>query len=122
MINWLKTLLFRDQVEELKRIEKAMNEKLEIADMVYTTVRSFRGIDAEYYGWVCETLSRDEYRYMLFDLRENVFREMSDQDDKEKVMRSMGRLDMINVIDNYLKRYKRDYEDSIRRNIENAEK
>jgi hypothetical protein len=120
MINWLKNLLFRDQIEELKRIEEALNRKLE--DTVYTTVRSFRGMDAEYYGFACEVLSRDEYKYMLFDLRENVFRAMSEEQDKENLLRHLGRLDMINVIDNYLKKYKVEYEDSIRRDTENPEK
>ena len=122
MITWLKNLLFRDQIEELKRIEEALNQKLAAANTVYTTVRSFRGMDAEYYGFACEVLSRDEYKYLLFDLRENVFREMSEEQDREKLLRHLGRLDMINVIDNYLKKYKAEYEDSIRRDTENTEK
>ena len=121
-MSWLFNLLFRSRVEELKRIEEALTAKLEAQNTVYTTIRSFKGLNKEYYGWVCEVLSRDEYPYLLFDLRENVIREMSIVDDKEKSSRFLGRLDMLNVIDNYLNTYKREYENSIRRNSENTEK
>jgi len=121
-MKWLFNLLFRSRVEELKRIEEALNAKLEQQNTVYTTIRSFKGLNKQYYNWICELIAREEYAYMLFDLRENIIRQMSLSDDKEKAARYLGRLDMLNVIDNYLKQYKREYEDQIRRNSKNTEK
>jgi hypothetical protein len=122
VINWLMRVLFGKKIEELNRIEKALNDKLSEVNTVYTTIKIFSGIDTSYYSWLCGILKSEEYRYLLFDLRENVLRDMVSTSDKEQIMRNMGRLDMIGIIDNYINRYKIDYENSIRRNTEVAKK
>ena len=116
MISWIKRVLFKSDLDEIKRIELALKEKVENVNTIYSTAKSFKGINVEYYSFVCELLQKEEYRYMLFDIRESVIKGMAETTDKELFARCVGRLDTINIIDNYLKRYKQEYEDSIRGN------
>ena len=124
MINWLLTFffgdLYRKRIDELNRIEQALNDKIAKVNTTYTTVKSFRGMDKTYYSWLCVILERDEYRYMLFDIRENILREMAGRSDKDQVMRDLGRLDTIGIIDNYIKRYKAEFEEWCRKEESNA--
>jgi hypothetical protein len=49
----------------------------------------------------------------MFDLRENIIRETIGSKDENDMLRNAGRLDMINVIGNYLVRYKKEYEEKV---------
>lgn len=122
MINKIRNWLFRDyhklmdeRVEELKAIESAFEQKKAQIVPVYTTIRAMQGTNAEYYGWTCALLASDEFKYFLFDLRENILRELVGMEDSTKIQRHIGRLEMINVVENYLKRLKLEYEDKILR-------
>lgn len=116
MIEWLKKILFKKELEELNRLADALEEKEMLAERVYTTIRSYQGFDPDYYNWVVNLLHSNEYQYFMFDIREAVLRKMAGIKDKEETMRLIGQLDMINTIDSYLKRYKVEYENEIRRN------
>ena len=120
MIAWLIKLLFRNKVNDLLCIEQELDRKMNEKEVIYTTVRSFKGLDAEYYSWICDVVKKDCYRFFQFDLRENIIREMSTMNDEKEIIRQLGRLDMLNVIDNYFFKYKGEYENSIRRNSENT--
>ncbi|MBN1294372.1 MAG: hypothetical protein JXB48_21225 [Candidatus Latescibacteria bacterium] len=115
MIQWLRNLLFRGKVIELKEIENKLLEAISREKTVYTTIRSFKGMNQEYYSWVSTLISTEQYKFLLFDLRENVIREMTND---KNIQRCLGRIDMISIIDNYLKTYKRDYEEEFRRDTE----
>lgn len=104
------------KLKELLVIEKELNLKIKTLQPIFTTIRSFAGMNTEYYGWVTRMLDSPEYKFMCFDLRENIIRGMVNQNDEKELIRSAGRLDMINVIGNYLLRYKVDYEKEVRGN------
>lgn len=122
MINWLKSILFKKELKQLRELEAKLDSKLREQEIVYTTIKTHKGIDREYYSWVCNTLASEEYRFCLFDIRENIIREMAGIEDKEKAVRFLGRLDMVNIIENYLRGYKNEYEAALRRDSQNTEK
>lgn len=101
------------KLKELLVIEKELDNKLKTMQPIYTSVKTFAGMNAEYYGWVCMILESEAYKYMCFDLRENVIKGMIGQSDEKELIRNAGRLDMINVIGNYLARYKIEYEEKV---------
>ena len=104
------------RIKELQTIEKALEEKIDSVQNIYTSVKTFTGLNAQYYGWVKTILESEEYKYMCFDLRENIIREMTGLKDEKELIRSAGWLDMINVIGNYLTGYKVQYEEKVLRN------
>jgi hypothetical protein len=114
--------MINDKLKELRLIEKALNDKIATTQPIYTTIKPFNGMNTDYYGWVCSLLSSDEYKFFVFDLRENVIREMVGQTDEKELLKASGRLDMLNAIGNYFLRYKHEYEDSIQRHKEGSAK
>lgn len=114
--NAIITWLLSARIKELQTIEKALEEKIDSVQNIYTSVKTFTGLNAQYYGWVKTILESEEYKYMCFDLRENIIREMTGLKDEKELIRSAGRLDMINVIGNYLTGYKVQYEEKVLRN------
>lgn len=105
--------LLSSRLRQLQEIEKALENRISSIQNIYTSVRTFTGLNAEYYDWVCRMLTSDEYKYMCFDLRENVIREMVSTKDEKELIKHTGRLEMINVIGNYLTRYKAEYEEKV---------
>lgn len=124
LIKWLfgglierkATEIVDKQLQELRLIENQFEELSKRTPRTYTTIRSFSGHNAEYYTWVNSVLNSEEYRYFIFDLRENIIREMIGMKDEKDLLKKTGQLETINVIGNYLIRYKTEYEDTISRN------
>lgn len=111
IINWLLS----GRIKKLQEIEIALEKKVNSITAIYTSVRTFTGLNPEYYDWVKRVLDSDEYKYMCFDLRENIIREMITVKDEKELLRHTGRLEMINVIGNYLAGYKAQYEEKVLR-------
>lgn len=111
IVHWLLS----SRIKELQSIEKALSDKEKALQPIYTSIRTFQGLNAEYYGWICRILISEEYKFMCFDLRENIIKNMIGQADEKELIRNAGRLDMINVIGNYLTEMKRQYEEKILR-------
>ena len=105
--------LLSNRFKQLQEIESALTKRIDEIQTVYTTIKTFTGMNTEYYGWVTRLLDSEEYKFMMFDLRENIIRETIGSKDENDMLRNAGRLDMINVIGNYLVRYKKEYEEKV---------
>lgn len=102
--------LVYDRIEQLKAAENSYNEATRALKPVYTTIRTYSGYNTEYYGFICQLLNSQEWNFFLLDLRENVINEFLRERDEKQLLIKVGRLEMLNIINNYLSKYKSDYE------------
>lgn len=127
MLKWLKGFILRwhlawrektlaGEVADLRRIE----EDLRAAPKTYTTIKSFYGHDADFWRWAKEVMVSDEYRYLIFSLRENIIREMVALSDPSKLIECNGRLNMLQILDRYINVGLKEYEDKLQRASQDA--
>jgi hypothetical protein len=78
--------------------------KLQTAPVVYTPVHSFNSVagDKLFWPWTRAVLASEEYKYLIFSLRESVINEIVQTSEPDKMRELNGQLKMLKVIDNYL--------------------
>ena len=90
---------------------------------VYTTIPTFAGPEAmnRFWEWVRRMISCDEYRFMIFMLRENVIERLATTSDKDAVMEYKAFLLMLSNIDRFLQEGTQQNVIEIQRSQENTE-
>lgn len=107
MINWIKSLFNRKKLidKALVDVDKLRCELETIKKVpIFTTIRTFR-TEEEFGGlwqWVKSTIMTDEYKFIMFILRENTIREMVGVTEAIKIQELNARLNMLAIIDRYL--------------------
>lgn len=107
----------------LSRAEELKNElEQRVKSPVFTTIRTFRepGEYNAYMVWIKSVITSDEYRFLVFQLRENTIMEMVGVTDADKIKELNSRLNMLMIIDKYLHHELENYETQIRRSEENT--
>jgi hypothetical protein len=91
-------------IDKAKVIEQSLNEKLTSNIPIFTTVRSFNSEngDKAFWPWVRALLTSDEYKYLLFCLRENTIRDLTMATNIDLIHEINGRLKMLQMLDMYL--------------------
>jgi len=127
LFGWLYALVRRIKIADADKAiadAKALSVEYKAAiakaNTIYTTVRSFYDDPASYWQWVKSVVNADQWGYLLFQLRENVIREMAGCTEEKILLKHLGRLEMLNVIANYLRTGVNEYEDSLRRSKEGS--
>lgn len=118
LVKWIKTAEADRVLADARRLADDYQKAIDKADHVYTTIRSFRDEPAAYWQWAKAVLDSDQFRFLVFQLRENIIREMSGCYDKDKLIAQLGRMEMLHIISNYLRSGIDEYENSIRRTKE----
>jgi len=98
--------LLESKLREVEKMEVAYNEKLARCETVYTTVQTYNGKERNtvFWAWVRSVLVSDEYKFLMFSLRESTIRELAQCSDTSRIIEINGQLKMLQVIDNYLTR------------------
>lgn len=137
-MNWIKKILLlipffsrmkekslvralEETVSIAKRLEAELSGKLANADRIYTTIKTFYNQDAAFWPWAKELIVTDQYKYLLFSLRENTIREMVGCTDTQKLIEYNGRLNMIQIFDRYLSTGIKEYEEKLLRDQQNTQ-
>jgi hypothetical protein len=108
-------------IAEVKKMQAEYEELLKKNPPVYTTIKTFKGNDNEFWNW-CKILSScDEYRFLLFSIRENCIREIVSCGDAVRLPELNGRLQMIQIIDTYIEKGVAEYEDKLQRDKANPQ-
>ena len=107
----LEQLLIK-KINDVLDIESKYDKKMSTAPVVYTMVRSYNSEtgDKVFWPWVKNVLMSEEYKYLLFTMRENVIREMVQASDPAKMHEISGQLKMLQILDAYLARGLTQYE------------
>ena len=92
-----------------------------LASPIYTTIKTFKTTQElnGFWIWVKSLLQTDEYRFMIFSLRENVILEMVGVTDSVKIHELNARLNMLAIIDRFLQTGVEEHESEILRAKEN---
>jgi hypothetical protein len=101
--NYLSGVL-ENTIKSVDELRKEADEKLKRAEVIYTTVRSFASENGEklFWPWVRAVLVSDEYKYLIFFLRENTIRELVQTSDVNMIHEINGRLKMLQILDTFL--------------------
>jgi hypothetical protein len=107
VIETLKT-----EVSKVKALELALQNKINKAEQIHTTIRTFYGEngDKEFWPWAKRLVASDEYKYLLFFLRENTIREYTQTSAPATMIEINGKLKMLAELDIYLNRGIEEYE------------
>jgi hypothetical protein len=109
-------------LSEARALSKEYRNAIDKADTVYTTIRSFRDDPSSYWQWAKSLRDSDQFKFMIFQLRENVIREMVGCYDKDKLLVHVGRMEMLNVLTTYLSAGVNEYETSVSRTKEDSQR
>lgn len=110
LFGWFGRWLIADKLKQLDAIERALPTRMH---GVYSTVQTFRGRDSEYYSWIRSFINAPEYGFMMFELRENVVREMVQCRDNRELPKYQGMITMLQIMDAYLEKGLTQYEEAI---------
>jgi hypothetical protein len=104
--------LLKQKIDEVDAMGTKYAKLLDSSPVIYTSVQTFVSPEGEkqFWPWVKSVLVSDQYRFLIFSLRESVIREMAQASDVIKLHEMSGRLQMLQVIDNYLTRGLKEYE------------
>jgi hypothetical protein len=107
-INALEIML-RAKIDEVEKMRVEFENK---APVVYTTIRSYNSENGDkvFWPWVRSVLVSDEYRYLIFTLRENVIRELTQTSDITSIHEANGQLKMLQMLDTFLTRGLKQYD------------
>lgn len=96
--------LLQGKVAAVESMREQYETMISKAEKIYTPVRSFNSEagDKLFWPWVKVLLSSEEYKYLIFSMRENVIRELVQASDVNAIHDLSGRLKMLQIIDNFL--------------------
>ena len=100
-------LVLVSQITKVKKLAADYEKKIAASDVVYTTVaQTFNSENGEkvFWPWVRSVLISDEYKFLIFTMRENVIRELSQTSDVTRIHEINGQLKMLLIIDSFLSR------------------
>jgi hypothetical protein len=103
---------------EVRKMQLEYEDLLKKNPAIYTTIKTFRGLDDQFWGWLKTLEASDEYRFLIFTLRENAIGEIVANKGDSNIHELIGRLQMVRIIDNYIQQGLRQYEDKLRRDKE----
>jgi hypothetical protein len=97
-----KDKITEEKLAAMLRLEELYEERLKYP--VCTTIRVFKGKDDDhaFWQWAKSLIASDEYKFLIFSLRENTIREMVGVSDAAKIIELNARLNMLAIIDKYL--------------------
>jgi hypothetical protein len=100
------------KLEETKMLAAQYEKKIADADKIYTTIRTFHSEDGDkaFWPWVRSIYVSDEYRYLVFLLRENTIREYTQTTDIVTIHEINGKLKMLSEMDALITQGLRAYE------------
>jgi hypothetical protein len=107
---WLRSgrlaKILENQIADVKNIKRDYESRLAKLDVIYTTVRSFNGESGDkiFWPWARSVLLSEEYRYLIFIMRENVIRELTQTSDIIRIHELNGQLKMLQIMDTFLTR------------------
>lgn len=119
------------------KMKKELEEKLKAADSliddllekgkrpVFTTIISLFGSDNDrnrFYKWMRNTISCDEWKFLVYQLRENTITEMCGVSDSLKLVELNARLSMLEIICRHMKTEVENYENQVQRNKEDPKR
>jgi hypothetical protein len=94
----------RQKLAEVEQFRVILAKQQANAPVVYTSVQSFNSQagDKLFWPWVRMLIKSEEYKYLIFSLRESVINELVQVSEPDKMRELNGQLKMLKVIDNYL--------------------
>jgi hypothetical protein len=116
----------RQKLAEVEQFRAILAKQQANAPVVYTSVQSFNSQagDKLFWPWVRMLIKSEEYKYLIFSLRESVIGELVQTSDPDKMRELNGQLKMLKVIDNYLTtgltQYDAEQKNKVRRDNEAA--
>ena len=119
-VSKIKTLVLDMQLQEVKILHGKYEDRLKKKDNIYTTIKSFYGDDDVFWKWANSLVSSDEFKYLLFCLRENAIRDLVHCADNSKLLEKNGRIQMLEIMDAYLRKGIQEYEAQVQRTKENS--
>lgn len=122
LVKWVKHEALDSKLAEVKALAKEYRNATKDIAPVYTTIKTYMNGQDEYWNWAKTILANDKFHFMLFQIRENVIREMIADKEGKASLNHVGRLETLNIIPNYLRTGIQEYEDSLRRIKENTER
>jgi hypothetical protein len=92
--------MLETELERTKALAETYEAKIEKADHVYTTIKSFSHEDGDkiFWPWVRQLISSDEYRYLIFLMRENTIREYTITENPIVISEINGKIKMLGEI------------------------
>jgi hypothetical protein len=108
------------QIREVEMLAAKFAVRLEKNETTYTTIRSFYRDDDAFWGWAKALVSSDEFKYLIFSVRENAIRELVQCTDNSKLMELTGRIQMVQIFAAYLRTGIEQYEAEIQRTKANS--
>lgn len=125
LLKLLKILFYNKAAEKIAEADKLLRLAEERSKSpVYTTIKSFfrtKEDEFGYYRWLRSTISSDEWKFMLFQLREATIAEMVGVVDSVQLLTLNARLSMLAIIDRFLNTETENYETQFRRTQEDSE-
>ena len=94
----------QEQIKKVYEMQAQLLKQLAQSERVYTSVQSFNSTagDKLFWPWTRALIASDEYKYLIFSLRESVINELVQVSEPDKMRELNGQLKMLKVIDNYL--------------------
>ena len=91
-------------IAQTAKLADEYEKKIADANTIYTTVRSFRGEDGDkvFWAWVRSVFVSDEYRFLVFTLRENIIQRMTQTSSVDALHEETGMLKMLFILDSFL--------------------
>lgn len=111
------------KIDEAEKLTEELQNKLNTP--ILSTIKSLRRTDSDrnrYFRWLRDLLYSDEWRFLVFELRENTISEMCGVLDFNKLVELNARLSMLNIICNYIKTEVDNYEDQVQRTTEETKR
>jgi len=104
--------MLAEKIDEVSALYDKYQRLLAVAPVVYTVVRSYNSENGDkvFWPWVKNVLLSEEYKYLIFSMRENVIRELAQTSDPDKMREINGQLKMLQILDAYLTRGLTQYE------------
>lgn len=115
IVKKIKTPVLDLQIYEVKILAAKYAERLAKNDPIYTTVRSFYNNEDAFWGWAKALVSSDEFKFLLFSVRENAIRELVQCSDNARLPELNGRIQMVQIFDAYLRKGIDEHEAEIQR-------
>lgn len=124
MIAWLIKQKNERTVNEILDRARDLRNDLEdrLRHPIYSTIKPFRAPSevSQLISWIKGTINSDEYKFVIFQLRENTIAEMVGVTEADKIRELNARLNMLAIIDKYLHIEVEKYEAKIRRPEEDS--
>jgi hypothetical protein len=100
------SMSLQKNIEMARGIIAEHERKAKDAQIIYTPVKNYNSSNGDkiFWPWVRSVLVSEEYKYLIFVMRENTIRELAETSDIVRIHEANGQLKMLAMIDSYLNR------------------